>query len=187
MSRKVPRLEFDDLEPKLAETLRPRVERLKYLGEFFRVAGHNPDVLRPFMEMTEALKEALPNNLTEVGALTVAGHLRNDYERNQHEKLSLKLGFSKDWIRAVNALSPDEQTELAEDEKLAQLLALTLLAYDWKAARPLFDRLIDTAGHQQASAFLMLVGRYMTHALVVNVFDLAPPVPSVFDEEPATP
>lgn len=187
MSRKVPRLEFDDLEPKLAETLRPRVERLKYLGEFFRVAGHNPDVLRPFMEMTEALKQALPDRLTEVGALTVAGYLRNDYERNQHERLSLKLGFSKDWIRAVNALSPDGQTELADDEQLAQRLALVLLAYDWDAARPLFDQLIDATGHRQAAAFLMLVGRYMTHALVVNVFDVAPPVPSVFDEAAATP
>ena len=95
MSDKVPRLEFDELDRDLADALRPRVERLKYLGEFFKVMGHNPEVLRPFMEMTEALKAALPENLTEVGALTVAGALGNDYERHQHERLCEKLGFAR--------------------------------------------------------------------------------------------
>lgn len=56
MSARVPRP--DELEPKLREALRPRVERLGYLGEFFRCAGHAPDVLRHFMAMTEALKQA---------------------------------------------------------------------------------------------------------------------------------
>ena len=100
MSDKVPRLEFDELDRDLADALRPRVERLKYLGEFFKVMGHNPEVLRPFMEMTEALKAALPENLTEVGALTVAGALGNDYERHQHERLCEKLGFARSWIAA---------------------------------------------------------------------------------------
>lgn len=171
------------MEPVLAETLRPRVERLRYLGEFFKVTAHNPDVLRHFMEMTEALKVALPDALTELGALTVAGVLKNDYERHQHERLSVRLGFSKEWIEAVNALDPDHAGVLNDPERVAQRLVLKLLAHDWAAARPLFERMIDDIGHQQAVAFLMLVGRYATHAMVVNTFGLAPPVPSVFDEE----
>jgi len=73
MSKRIPRLEMNDLAPKVQEALAARVKRLGYLGEFFKCSGHNPDVLVPFMEMTEALKEALPDRLTEVGALTVAG------------------------------------------------------------------------------------------------------------------
>lgn len=186
MSNKVPRLEFDDLDRRLAEALRPRVERLKYLGEFFKVMGHNPDVLRHFMDMTEALKSALPNNLTEVGALTVAAALSNDYERHQHERLCEKLGFARTWIAAVTALTPDSADELDETECLAQRLALAMLKSDWPAARTLFDRFVDSVGPAQATAFLMLVGRYATHAMVINVFDLAPPVPSIFAAEAAS-
>ena len=60
MSKKIPRLEMNELAPNVQETLAARVKRLGYLGEFFKCSGHNPDVLVSFMEMTEALKEALP-------------------------------------------------------------------------------------------------------------------------------
>lgn len=183
MSDKVPRLEFEHLDRPLADTLRPRVERLGYLGEFFKVMGHNPEVLRHFMEMTEALKAALPDKLTELGALTVAGALGNDYERHQHERLCAKLRFPRSWIAAVIALEPDAASEMSETERLAQSLALALLRSDWPAARTLFDRLVDRVGHAQACAYLMLVGRYATHAMVIKAFDLAPPVPSIFATE----
>ncbi len=139
MSHKVPRLEFDQLDAPLADALRPRVERLEYLGEFFKVMGHNPEVLRPFMAMTEALKAALPDKLTEVGALTVAGALSNDYERHQHERLCEKLRFARSWIAAVNALEPGAASEMSETECLAQSLALDLLRSNWPAAPMLFD------------------------------------------------
>ena len=58
---------MNELAPNVQETLSARVKRLGYLGEFFKCSGHNPDVLVSFMEMTEALKEALPDRLTEVG------------------------------------------------------------------------------------------------------------------------
>lgn len=57
MSKRIPRLEMEELEPALRDTLRARVDRLGYLGEFFKCTGHAPDVLRHFMEMTESLKK----------------------------------------------------------------------------------------------------------------------------------
>jgi hypothetical protein len=185
MSQKIRRLELDELDPRLADLLRPRVERLKYLGEFFKVMGHNPDILIPFIEMTETLKDHLPQNLTEVGALTVAGFMENVYERNQHERLSEKLGFSRDWIREVNALSPDAAAALSDEEKLVQRFALTALARDWDAAQALFDQLVGEIGDRPALAFLMLVGRYACHATIVNTLGLAPPAPSIFGGEAA--
>ena len=183
MSQKIRRLEFEELDPRLADLLRPRVERLKYLGEFFKVMAHNPEILAPFIEMTEALKDELPINLTEVGALSVAGFMENAYERNQHERLSEKLGFSRDWIAQVNALSPDQSTEMSDLEKLAQRFALVTLARDWQGAQSLFDRLVGEIGDKPALAYLMLVGRYACHAVIVNVLDLAPPAPSIFTDE----
>src|SRR6185436_2450741 len=105
------------LAPQVQETLAARVKRLGYLGEFFKCSGHNPDVLVAFMEMTEALKEALPDRLTEVGALTVAGAMGNAYERHQHERLSEKLGFGREWVATVNRLDPAAQHDLSDDER----------------------------------------------------------------------
>lgn len=95
MSDRIPRLEMADMRADLADYLTPRVERLRYLGELFKCAGHAPDVLLQFMHFTDALKQALPDRLTELGALTVASYMENRYERHQHERLSVKLGFPR--------------------------------------------------------------------------------------------
>jgi alkylhydroperoxidase family enzyme len=110
---RIPRLELDQLDPRVARVLEPRVKRLGYLGEFFKCAGHQPDALIAFMAFTEALKSALPDRLSEVVALTVAGVTGNDYEKHQHERLSVKLGFGADWVASVNRLDPDHAPEMA--------------------------------------------------------------------------
>lgn len=182
MSQQVPRLEFDQLEAKLQATLKARVERLGYLGEFFKCTGHNPDVLRHFMEMTEALKKALPDKLTEAVSLSIAVKADNAYERNQHERLCVKLGFGHDWVRAVEKLDPENQALMSEAEKAGQSYALAAMARFGKDCGKEFDRLIAAAGHRQAMAVSMLVGRYVTHAIVVNTLALTPPKPSIFEE-----
>src|SRR5712691_11879710 len=101
MSDLIPKLSQEEMAPELAAILRPRVERLGYLGEFFRYTAHQPHALMSFLGFTEDLKKALPNGLTEVVALTVAAFMSNAYERVQHERLSLKLGFGEAWVREV--------------------------------------------------------------------------------------
>src|SRR5919202_6512700 len=101
MSKLIPRLSTEELDPRLAEMLRPKVERLKYLGEFFQCTGHQPEALMSFYKLTEDLKEALPDNLTELVALSCATFMGNAYERVQHERLALKLGFTEAWVREV--------------------------------------------------------------------------------------
>lgn len=56
----IPRLELDQLPAELATALRPRVQRLGYLGEFFKCAAHQPAALLSFMRFTDDLKEVLP-------------------------------------------------------------------------------------------------------------------------------
>jgi alkylhydroperoxidase family enzyme len=180
MSKKIPRLEMNELAPSVQETLAARVKRLGYLGEFFKTSGHNPDVLVPFMEMTEALKEALPDRLTEVGSLTVAGLMGNAYERNQHERLSEKLGFGRDWIAAVNRLEPDAEGPMSEDERAVQALAIAVVNRCGHDVDAQLDEVIERIGPAQAMAVLFLIGRYVMHAYVVNALNLAPPVSSIF-------
>jgi alkylhydroperoxidase family enzyme len=186
MSKRIPRLEMNELAPNVQQTLAARVKRLGYLGEFFKCSGHNPGVLVEFMEMTEALKEALPDRLTEVGALTVAGAMGNAYERHQHERLSEKLGFGREWVAAVNRLEPDAKGPMSEEERAVQRLALAVVKRNGHDVDPELEAAIDLIGHQQAMAVLFLIGRYVMHAYIVNALNLAPPVPSIFADADRT-
>ena len=163
----ISRIPFDELRHDLREVLRPRVERLGYLGELFQVAAHQPDALIAFNALTEQLREALPDEITEIVALTVATVTGNDYERHQHERLALKLGFSEDWIRSVVAL---------EEGGIVQRTVLDLLRDRGRGAD--VDALAADVGDEHAVAVLLLTGRYLMHSTVVNALGLEPPVDS---------
>ncbi|TDN70011.1 hypothetical protein [Paraburkholderia sp. BL10I2N1] len=182
MSNRIPRLEMESLPPDLAAYLEPRVKRLGYLGELFKCAGNAPDVILQFMHFTDALKKALPDRLTELGALTVASYMENRYERHQHERLSAKLGFPREWIAEVNRLDPASAEALTDVEKAAQVYALAALQKRGIGVEDEFEALASLVPPSEAMAFAMLIGRYVTHAIVVNTLRLAPPVPSIFEE-----
>ena len=178
MSKLIPRLSYAELEPRLAEALRPKVERLGYLGEFFQCAAHQPQALASFNRLTEDLKEALPDNLTELVALSVAALMGNAYERVQHERLALKLGFTEAWVREVVSLKAERGGELSETERTAQKLALAVVERRGHNTTEELEAVVKTIGHEQAVGVLLLIGRYVMHALIVNSLALEPPVSS---------
>jgi hypothetical protein len=180
MSDRIARRSLDEMPPALAAALRPRVARLGYLGEFFQCAANVPEALLAFQQLTESLKSALPDRITEVVALTVATRLGNDYERHQHERLCRALGFSDAWVLAVEAAAPGAVRELDGAERAVQSLALAMVARHGHAVAAELDAVIDHLGGSQAVAVLLLVGRYVAHALAVNALQLAPPVASPF-------
>ncbi len=177
MSERIPRVRFEDLPAALAAALRGRVERLGYLGEFFQCAANVPDVLLAFHELTDALKRAMPERVTEVVALTVATRLDNAYERHQHERLCQRLGYGDAWIRAVEALDTEA---LPDVDAAVQRLVLAALARHGHAVDAELDAVIERLGAPAAIAVLISIGRYVTHSLVVNALALAAPVPSIF-------
>lgn len=183
MSKLIPRLLAEEMTPELQASLRPRVERLGYLGEFFKCAAHQPQALMSFMSFTEDLKRALPDNLTEVVALSVATAMDNAYERVQHERLSLKLGFGERWVRAVISLNPEGNAAMSEQELRVQRLAMAVVERRGHDTAGELETAIDAIGHEQAVAVLMLIGRYVTHALMVNCLNLEPPVASPLEQD----
>lgn len=183
MSELIPRLSSTSMPPDLAEYLRPRVERLGYLGEFFQCAAHQPKALLAFMALTDELRSALPSNLTEVVALSVSCLMTNAYERVQHERLCLKLGQSEQWIRAVRALAPGDGRAMNDDERLVQMLVIAVVTRNGHDVRSELEAVVRAIGHAQAIAVLMLIGRYVTHALMVNALALEPPVRSPLEEQ----
>lgn len=181
MDEKIPRLEMDALEPELARALEPRVTRLGYLGEFFKCTAHTPQALLKFMEFTEALKAPLSKKLTETVALTVACATGNNYERHQHERLSIKLGFGHDWVAAVETLQAEEAPNLSPEERATQAFVLAALKGFGRECESEWAKVVQVLDVEQAIAVLLLAGRYATHTIVVNTLGLEPPVPSVFD------
>lgn len=172
-----------ELHPDLLAMLRPRIQRLGYLGEFFRYSAHQPKALMSFMQFTEDLKEALPDKLTETVALSVARIMDNAYERVQHERLSLKKGFGEKWIGEVLSLRAESNDDISQEEALVQRLVLAVIGQKGKNCTSQLTAVINAIGPEAAIAILMLIGRYVTHALIVNTLNLAPPVPSPLEEK----
>lgn len=175
----VPRLALDELDPALADDLRPRVERLGYLGEFFRCAAHQPEALRAFVAFSEASKAGLPPELVEVIALTASTRLGNDYERHQHERLAVRLGLGRDWVATVERLRTDD---LGGDAALVQRYVLAALDRGGHDVGDELTSVVDALGPAGAVAVTLVLARYAAHALVANSLALAPPVPSIFED-----
>jgi alkylhydroperoxidase family enzyme len=175
---------FEELTPELQEMLGPRVERLGYLGEFFQYGAHQPDALAGFVRFSESLKDALPWELIEVVALTVAAETENSYERVQHERLSLRLGMSEAQVEAVLAgqLGPD-------DFSPAQIATADLARCCARSAGRRCERrlaaLRELVDEETAVGVLLLCGRYVAHAAVANSLGLRAPVASPLAETPA--
>lgn len=175
----VPRIAFEDIEPKLKELFRPRVERLGYLGEFFRVMSAQPETMLGYFTITESLKKALPDNFTEIISLSISSRLGNLYEQYQNEQLSRKLGFSDEWIR--EALEGQGATQLFDaKEKAVQDYAIAAAMRSGQNVEKEFEALVQAVGPEQAIAVVWLVIRTISHAVISNTLQLAAPVKSIF-------
>jgi alkylhydroperoxidase family enzyme len=175
MSEKIPRISAEQMPPPLASFLAPRVKRLGYLGEFFQCTAHQPEALLSFLQFTEHLKHALPDNLTETVALSVARLMENAYEHVQHERLAIKLGFAQAWIDEVVSLGSNGYQLLSSQEQVVQKLVVSAAQRGGRNTAEELEAVIGAIGPAQAIAVLMLIGRYMSHALIVNALELAPP------------
>ncbi len=182
-------IDFADIEPELQDALRPRVERLGYLGDFFRHMAHQPAALLRFDQFTEECKRALGPAHAEVVALTAATRLGNDYERHQHERLAVARGLATEWIGAVEQLTPDDPAGLIEPSEraiqrfvLASIESLVPPTPDpaVNAATAALDRVVELTSEATATAVALLTARFVGHALVSRACGLTPPVPSIF-------
>ena len=182
MTDKIPRLEIEDLDLDLAKVLKPRVERLGYLGEFFKCTAHQPAALLSFYEFTENSKKGLPKRLVELIALTISTKVGNDYERNQHERLSVRLGFGREWVSAVETLAPDGAKGMSKSERVVQRLVIAMVENFGQGVEAELEAVVDNIGHVQTVGVMMIVRRYVTHGIFVNALALKPPVPSIFED-----
>lgn len=181
-------IEFDDLEPRLADEVRAKYERLGYLGDFFRYTAHQPDALRSFTAFTADARAGLTDNLAELIALTVASNLDNAYELVQHERLSVKLGMSKEWVAAAETLDPYGEAaaaELSDHERVVQRYLLIAVETMGGDAPPALEEMVNAIGVEAAVAVLFVMGRYVAHGVIAKSLELQAPVASIFAEDPS--
>ena len=181
MSAAIPRLEFEQLTPELQDVFRARVERLGYLGEFFKAMSHAPETMGGFHTITESLKKVLPDNFTEIVSLSLSSRLGNRYEQYQNERLSQKLGFSDQWIG--EALTPNDGPDsvFGAEEKAVQAFVIAVMERQGQGVEAELDAIIDAIGPEKTVAVMWLIGRTVTHGLISNTLKLDPPVTSIFD------
>jgi hypothetical protein len=117
-------------------------------------------------------------------SLSVAQLMDNGYERVQHERLSLKLGFSEDWVREVLSLSSNGHGALSKQELLVQRLAIAAIDRKGHDVVQELEPVVQSLGPAMTIAILMLIGRYVSHAMIANALNLAPPVPSPLEMKP---
>lgn len=181
MSDKLPRIAFEDIEPALKELFRPRVERLGYLGEFFRVMSAAPETMTGFFTITESLKKVLPDNLTEIVSLALSSRLGNLYEQYQNERLSLKMGLTKDWVAEAITPRSGKDSIFTPEEKAVQAFAIAVMENRGQGVDGELDAVIAAIGPEKTVGVMWLIGRTVTHALISNTLKLAPPVTSIFE------
>jgi alkylhydroperoxidase family enzyme len=169
----LPRLAFEQIDPKLQEYLKPTVERLGYFGEFFQVAAHLPAALLQFMEYTKAVKAPLSDAENEVLALAVCAQLGADYERIQHERLAKRLGFSPSWIAAAEGGA--DAGDLQASERMLRELAVAMIATEGKDCTEKVGDLARTVGPEKTLAALLQITRFMSIALLCNALRLKLP------------
>lgn len=182
MSGEIPRLEFEELAPELQDVFRARVERLGYLGEFFKVMSHAPETMGGFYQITESLKKVLPDNVTEIVSLSLSSRLGNRYEQYQNERLSRRLGFSEEWIREAITPNDGPDSVFSAEEKAVQAFAIAVMERKGQGVAVEREALVAAIGAEQAVGVLWLIGRTVTHALISNTLELEPPVESIFKE-----
>jgi alkylhydroperoxidase family enzyme len=181
LSDTIPKLSFDELPESIAALLEPKYRRLGYLGEFFARTAHQEAALKAFIEFTDAAKGALTDDVVELIALTVATMKDVDYEKNQHERLSLKLGLTREWVADVERLAPDSASELSATQRTVQCFVIAAVRNDGRGVSDLLGAVVASLGHENAVAVLMVMARYTSHAIIVNSLAIQAPVASIFD------
>ena len=134
-----------------------------------------------FYEFFENSKKGLPKRLVELIPLSISTKVGNDYERIQHERLSVRLGFSRKGIRNRGPRSRRDR----EAERIrtgGSTLVIAMVDRFGQGVEAELDAALDEIGHVQTVGVMMVVGRYVTHDLFVNTLALKPPVPSIFED-----
>src|SRR2546427_2889939 len=76
------------------------------------------------------------------GGDAASTELENAYERHQHERLCLRLGFGDAWVRAIEERDPSRAKFLSAAERAVQTLMLAVLRRHGKGTASELEALV---------------------------------------------
>ncbi len=183
MSTLIEPVAYENMKSSLKEAFRARVERLGYLGDFYRCSAYQPEALAHFDSFTNAAKTSIEPKLVELIALTVASRFEVAYERNQHERLSVRLGYGRAWVRDIVALDPNASHHLDSSERDLQHWLLAAIERHGRDSDGEAAAFFADMPPNQVVGIMFVAMRFIAHAFAVNMLGLISPVPSIFEDE----
>lgn len=134
------------------------------------IRANSPDVLEPMDALNNYLRRnaGIEPPLVELAILVAARAMDSPYVWNDHEKLTLKAGLSKESIDIVKFRKPLAGMNEAE----ATLVQLGREAfYDHKVDSVTFARALKIFGQQKLVNIVSLMTDYASSALLLATFD----------------
>lgn len=167
---RLPYLDPADLAPENRDLLSRNIN-------LYRVLVHSPDATRSFLTLAKYIRfhSRLDPRLREMAILQVGYLTRSPYEYSHHIKIGRDFGVTDDDIRAIEAESQAQVTQLPPLEK-AILLAARELTVQPSLSDSTFAELRKSLDNQQIVDLLMVISFYagvvrLLAALQIDVED----------------
>jgi hypothetical protein len=81
-------------------------------------------------------------------------------------------------VGEIESLNGRVGNQLSATEVRVQQLTIAIVEQHGHGTKAELEEVIKDIGHKKAVAILMLIGRYVMHALIANSLELEPPVNS---------
>ncbi len=141
--------------------------RKAVVGPFIALL-RSPELLERLQRVGEYLRfdNTIPQRLNELAILSVARHVRNDFEWVIHHPLALKAGVARATLDALEA--GKRPAVMADDEALIHDFVTELLR-DYAVSDATYARALRLFGEQGIVDLTTTVGYFVTVCMVMNV------------------
>ncbi|MCP3732603.1 carboxymuconolactone decarboxylase family protein [Sphingomonas sp. MG17] len=137
-------------------------------ANIFALMANCPDILRPFLDMADAVRRAsgLDPRLRELSILIVCLSLGNRYEFGRHWNLARRLGVTRQTL--LDLWDFEESDKFDALEKAAMRLARDATRAPEQVDPLIWDPVHESLGDQQALALLFTIGWYNMSARITG-------------------
>jgi 4-carboxymuconolactone decarboxylase len=140
----------------------------------FNAYLYSPVIGEAAQRLGEAVRfeSSIPPKLREIAILTVAAKWKAQYEWWAHERIGRQLGIEE---RVIKSLKAGEQPQFKTPAEASVFAFCRELLENESVSDRLYAASVELLGEAGVVELVMLVGYYITVAMILNVFEV--PVP----------
>lgn len=140
----------------------------------YKVWVHNPELVyaaNPLGTHFTPGRSSLTEREREIAVLVINSKWHSAYPTRAHERRGLEVGLSADVIEAIVAGRP---ARFDDDREQLVYEVATALADARLIPQGLYERAVDTLGHERITDMIVLMGYYTAVSLTMNFYAVAP-------------